>query len=213
MFYQVRVSEEHRRFPKFLWWKDGKYENAVIDCEMNVHVFGPTSSPGCSNHALKKKSLDYKEIWGSKTDTLRRNFYVDDMLKSLKIKEEVVELVKEVNLICKSDGFHLAKLLTNSKKVLEATPACDRRKSVVECDFNNHSLPTEKILGVLVNIEENVFTFKVSMKEKPKVRRSMLSTLSSIYDPLGFVAPFILQGRRILQDLCEENLRWDEIVP
>ena len=51
------------------------------------------------------------------------------------------------------------------------------------------------------------------MKEKPKIRRSMLSTLSSIYDPLGFVAPFILQGRRIFQDLCEENLRCDEIVP
>ena len=23
MFYQVQVSEEHRRFLKFLWWKDG----------------------------------------------------------------------------------------------------------------------------------------------------------------------------------------------
>ena len=68
------------------------------------------------------------------------------MLKSLKIKEEVRELVKEVRLICKSDGFHLAMLLTNSKKVLEATPACDRRKSAVECDFNNQSLPTETAL-------------------------------------------------------------------
>ena len=51
------------------------------------------------------------------------------------------------------------------------------------------------------------------MKEKPKTRRGMLSTLSSVYDPLGFVAPFILQGRKILQHLCEENLQWDEIVP
>ena len=36
MFYWVRVSEEHERFLKFLWWKDGKYENPVIDCAMNV---------------------------------------------------------------------------------------------------------------------------------------------------------------------------------
>ena len=36
------------------------------------------------------------------------------------------------------------------------------------------------------------------MKEKPKTKRGMLSTRSSAYDPLGFVAPFILQGR-ILQ--------------
>ena len=49
------------------------------------------------------------------------------------------------------------------------------------------------------------------MKKKPKTRRDMLSTLSSLYDPLRFVAPFILQGRKILQHSCEENLKWDEI--
>ena len=71
----------------------------------------------------------------------------------------------------------------------------------------------ETALGVLWNIEEDVFKFKVNMKEKPKTRRDMLSTLSSVYDPLGFVAPFILQGKRILQHLSDENLQWDEMVP
>ena len=71
----------------------------------------------------------------------------------------------------------------------------------------------ETALGVLWNIEEDVFKFKVNMKEKPKTRRDMLSTLSSVYDPLGFVAPFLLQGKRILQHLSDENLQWDEIVP
>ena len=97
--------------------------------------------------------------------------------------------------MCKSGGCHLAKFLTNSKKVLEAVPACDRRKSVAECNFNNQSLPAETALGVLWNIEEDVLTFKVNMKEKPKARRGMLSTLSSVYDPLGFVAPSILHSK------------------
>ena len=58
MFYQVRVSEEYGRFLKFLWWKDGKHKNEVVDYEMTMHVFGATSSPGFSNYALKKTSLD-----------------------------------------------------------------------------------------------------------------------------------------------------------
>ena len=37
----------------------------------------------------------------------------------------------------------------------------------------------------------------------------MLSMISSIYDPLGFAAPFVLEGRRILQSLCNQNLPWD----
>ena len=40
----------------------------------------------------------------------------------------------------------------------------------------------------------------------------MLSMISSIYDPLGFAAPFILVGRRILQGLCNQDIQWDTEV-
>ena len=43
-------------------------------------------------------------------------------------------------------------------------------------------------------------------------RRGMLSIVSSIYDPLGFVAPFILKGERLLQLLCQDENGWDERV-
>ena len=39
----------------------------------------------------------------------------------------------------------------------------------------------------------------------------MLSVISSIYDPHRFTAPFVLEGRRILQSLCEKNVHWDVI--
>ena len=39
-----------------------------------------------------------------------------------------------------------------------------------------------------------------------------MSTVSSIYDPLGMVAPFILIGKKILQDLCKESVDWDEQI-
>ena len=101
MFYEVWVLEDHRWFLELLWWTDGKQENPVIDWETNVHVFGSTSSPGCSNYALKKWSLDYKDVCGSRaSETLCWNFYVDDMLKSVKSEEVAVELVKDVKLMC-----------------------------------------------------------------------------------------------------------------
>ena len=36
--------------------------------------------------------------------------------------------------------------------------------------------------------------------------------ISSIYDSLGFAAPFILEGRRILQGLCNQDIQWDSEV-
>ena len=34
--------------------------------------------------------------------------------------------------------------------------------------------------------------------------------LSSVYNPLALGAPFILKGRRIIPQLCQEKLQWDE---
>ena len=36
--------------------------------------------------------------------------------------------------------------------------------------------------------------------------------MSSIFDPLGLVSPFVLKGRKILQQLCEQNVKWDEPI-
>ena len=33
-----------------------------------------------------------------------------------------------------------------------------------------------------------------------------------IYDPLGFAAPFLLKGKRILEVLCKNNYSWDKSV-
>ena len=37
--------------------------------------------------------------------------------------------------------------------------------------------------------------------------------LSSIYDPLGLVSPFLLKGRKTLQELCKDSFQWDHPIP
>ena len=41
----------------------------------------------------------------------------------------------------------------------------------------------------------------------------ILSTVSSVYDPLGFVAPVILVGKQILQQMCADGHGWDSPLP
>ena len=66
------------------------------------------------------------------------------------------------------------------------------------------------MLDVLWNIEDDAFGFNLVLKSKPMTRRGVLSVLSSVYDPLGFGALFLLKGKQILQKLCEQGLKWDE---
>ncbi|XP_064639531.1 uncharacterized protein LOC135495055 [Lineus longissimus] len=51
------------------------------------------------------------------------------------------------------------------------------------------------------------------MRDKPLTRRGLLSVISSVYDPLGLVSPFVLKGKKILKNLCETGAVWDAPTP
>ena len=55
--------------------------------------------------------------------------------------------------------------------------------------------------------------FDNTLKVQPATRRGILSTVVSIYDPLGFLAPYVLNGKRILQEMCQHGIGWDEPLP
>ena len=154
MFDQVMVSEEHKYYLNFLWWKDENSKNPLIDCQLNLHVFGATSSPGCSNYALKKMSTDCKDVYGFQaSETLQRNFYVDDLLKSVKCEEKAIKLIEKIKLMCKS-GFNLTKFRSNSKAVLKTIAVYDRRKGVDGQQLTNQTLPTEAAFGCTLGYEK-----------------------------------------------------------
>ena len=62
MFHQFKVHEEYRDFLRFLWWENGDTSRDPEDYRMTVHLFGATSSPGCSNYGLKKTANDCARI-------------------------------------------------------------------------------------------------------------------------------------------------------
>ena len=51
------------------------------------------------------------------------------------------------------------------------------------------------------------------MQDKPPTQRGVLSTVSSVFDSLGLVAPFILGAKQILQELCHDGVGWDDEIP
>ena len=72
-------------------------------------------------------------------------------------------------------------------------------------------LPVERALGIWC-VESDVFKFCVVLKERAFTRRGFLATVASIYDPLGFKAPFTLLGKRISQQLCIDGLGWYDVI-
>ena len=99
----------------------------------------------------------------------------------------------------------------NTERIINSIPQEHRAENVRNLELGQDKLPIERALGVIWCIESDVFNFRIELKDKPCTRRGILSTISSIYDPLGFIAPVVLVGKKILQDICHTN-SWDEPV-
>ena len=69
---------------------------------MCVHVFGGTSSPGCCNYALRKTAVDNASDFkvGDVSETLMKNFYVDDIIKSVESEDSAIHLIQDARKIC-----------------------------------------------------------------------------------------------------------------
>nr|XP_054759571.1 uncharacterized protein LOC129265622 [Lytechinus pictus] len=214
MFHQFFVSEEDRDLLRFLWWEDGDPNKNVIEYRMKVHLFGATSSPGCANYGFKKAADDGEAEFGSDAASyIRDDFYVDDRLKSVATPDEAVSVMKASQAICSKAGLRLHKMMSNNKEVLQSFPIEDRAKGIADLDLEVDPLPIERALGVFWCVESDTLQFRIELKDRPLTRRGVLSTVGSIYDPIGLASPVTLRGKHILQDLCRRKLDWDSPLP
>ena len=105
MFHQVMVPREDRSLLRFLWWEDHDISGTAKDIK------------------ISDKSRYQTDIM----DTLNRNFYVDDLLKSVKDVKTAIRLLHDVISMCADGGFWLTKFVSNQIEVLESIPEEDRR--------------------------------------------------------------------------------------
>ena len=134
------------------------------------------------------------------------------MLKSVPSVRDALTLIQEVRDLCKKGGFKLTKFISNKKDILFQIPDALRRDGAKDTDLTG-SLPIERALSIFWDAENDVITFKIDLKDQPVIRQGVLYVISSIYDHLGLACSFLLQGRRLLQGLCQVMHGWDEMVP
>ena len=96
---------------------------------MTRHLFGATSSPSCANYSLHRTAEDFgDEFDPAVKSTLRRDMYVDDVLKTTASEDTAVSMVLDLKQLCSKGGFNLTKFSSNSVKVLGALPSRLRRQ-------------------------------------------------------------------------------------
>ena len=94
MFHQVQVLPADREACRFLWCfsKDSPIDTYKI----NVHLFGKTDSPCCSNWALRKTALDNQQQFNENVvNAVLKRFYMDDYLDSFDDPQTAVKIITD----------------------------------------------------------------------------------------------------------------------
>ena len=175
---------------------------------MKTQLFGATSSSSICCFALRHTANQNRHAFSEETvKTVYNNFYIDDLLTSVKDVSTAIMLSKELTALLHRGGFKLTKWISNNKEVMESISVKERAPSIVSLDLQVDELPMERALGIQWDVDRDQFRFlTLKVTSKPATRRGILSTLSSLFDPLGFLAPVILTAKLILQNLCKRRL-------
>ena len=105
-------------------------------------------------------------------------------------------------------GFNVVQWMSSSRRFLSTI--APEELSRPHLDFTSELLPVERALGILLDWETDHFMFKVELKQATTVRE-ILQGLSRIHDPLGFIAPAVLPGRILMQDVWQTCCEWDDV--
>lgn len=214
MFYAFVVREDHRDYLRFLWYRDNNLNNNITEYRMKVHIFGNSPSPSVAIYGLRRAAQEHQDEYGTDSrEFVMRNFYVDDGLTSVPTEKEAIDLLKRTQKMLAASNLKLHKIASNSNNVMKAFSPQDLAKDLKDLDLGAETLPLQRSLGLIWNLESDSFGFQVSLKEKPFTKRGILSTVQSLYDPLGFVSPITVQGKALVRELSSKEHDWDDPLP
>ena len=214
IIHQVHVTPEDRGALCYLWWPNGDLSREPKTYQMLVHIFGAKSSPSVAGYALRKTAKDNEQDFSAEVvDAVFRDFYVDDLLKSFADAERAADLSGQLRDLLAKGDFQLTKWISNRRDVLSPFPVEERAPQIKDLDLKSDSLPLDRALGIHWDVEHDIINFVFGKGEQPENRKGVLSSISTVYDPLGFASPLLLPGREINQELCKMKFSWTDTLP
>ena len=109
-----------------------------------------------------------------------------------------------INMSQKWD-FRLTKYISNNCSILQSLPKNNVSPKLTEIILPVNYIPIERALGILWNPEMDTFYIKYTIKSVIAVKRGILSLISSIFDPLGLIAPALIEPKWIIKQLWKRK--------
>ena len=206
MYRQVLVRPEDRKFQRLLW----KSSDKIKTYELNTVSFGLACAPFLAIRCLYQLAEDEGHNFPRASIVLKNDLYVDNLLTGAETIEETKKIRDEVINLLNLGGFPLRQWGANDSRILSGI----KKENIIpnlSLDKDQHV----KALGIMWDAKSDciIYTTKQINLQTTISKRTILSEIAKIFDPLGLLGPIILYAKKIMQKLWQLKLEWDESVP
>lgn len=209
MFRQVWLDSRQCDYQRVVWHFSER--DRISDYRLKTVTFGVAPSPYLAIRCLLQLATEGETKYPLASAALKSSLYVDDVVASASSTSEARELRDQLQSLLGGAGFELRKWASSHSAVLAG----------LEPDLCNNSLlsfepveePFLKVLGLHWYAKQDSFGFQVNTLHRGCTKRTILSELARIFDPLGFLAPLTFAAKRLVQELWKLKLDWDDPPP
>ncbi|UYV83191.1 hypothetical protein LAZ67_23000125 [Cordylochernes scorpioides] len=183
-FLQIEVNERDRDYLRFLWYSQNGEKTEVF--RHRRVVFGVNCSPFILGAVIEYHLSNVRPEQKPLAQRLQKSFYVDNLVTSVNSFEELQDLKLTATSIMENSRMELSRW-EHSVDVASDTYPYERAE-------------ISKVLGIYWDNGKDCLSCEISVTIHPKIiKRSILSCLAQIYDPIGFLNPILIKPKIILQ--------------
>lgn len=207
MFRQVRLAPEQWNLQR-VFWRDDKTKPLKEYLLVTV-IYGLAASPFLAAKSMINGALEYEAEFPNAVHAIQDDFYVDDCVSGADTEKDAIVLGQDIKYVLGKSGFELDKWRSNSRTVLNEFGS----EEMSEICFED--LEQTSILGLKWHPSTDQYTFEVNNRPQcDKItKRTILSQISQLFDPNGYVSPAMIVGKILMQEIWAAKIDWDEPVP
>ncbi|XP_074031004.1 uncharacterized protein [Leptinotarsa decemlineata] len=199
----VKVRKEDR-ISQWILYRGMERAKQPDTYERNVVFFGSTCGPCLAQEAKSRNARDFSQYFPKASKDIIDAHYMDDYLGGA---EKAAQIINDVIYVHSKGNFEICNWKANDSNISKDVD--NRLLADCQKNFDENKSSKERMLGVWWDPKEDTFTFKTNFNQidkslldtgrKPS-KREVFKVVMSIFDPLGFLANFMVQGKILLQD-------------
>lgn len=237
-FLMIGIDTADRDSLRFLWFQDVMTEEnpKLVEYRFCRLVFGLKPSPAILGATILHHLAQQEQQ--EAVCVLKNSLYVDDLTTGEDTVTDAFKLYQSSKSIMASGGFNLRKWTSNSEELCNLIERSERGAQITvnTTDRNQNQCVTEDdqsytksvvgsfatnsedlatILGVSWDTRSDMLLYDFEELRKyistlPVTKRSILKLAARVFDPLGFVTPFVIKVKVLFQELCADKSSWDD---